>query len=263
MNDVAAIVRRLVAAGVDPAEAASAVAEAYTCGMEAGVLRAPARTARQERNARYYAKVASEKRLNASEQDVSDVQDASPSSPKQRKVSPCTPSKETQPSSPPPSASPQAYTGRARAMTCGFAEFWEAYPRKIGKDAAEKAFAKAIQRAPELTVSDLRQALDAYRRFKPPDQDYCHPATWLNQGRWNDDWTGSFDTSRGQGRGAPPRPTGASTGIAGLAAALAERPDSRFSAQASGQGGFDRRAPPEGPGDVLPFGPAFGAGFRG
>ncbi|MEP9376184.1 hypothetical protein ABLE91_05680 [Aquabacter sp. CN5-332] len=116
--------------------------------------------------------------------------------PEERKVSP-DPSKETQPLPPTPSASPQALTPRGRAGD--FETFWQAYPRKIGKDGAEKAFAKAIQRTPGLTVEAMVSALEAYRRFKPPDQDFCHPATWLNQGRWNDDWTGNCEADRGSG----------------------------------------------------------------
>jgi uncharacterized protein YdaU (DUF1376 family) len=64
--------------------------------------------------------------------------------------------------------------------------FWNLYPRKVGKEAARKAFDKAVKKAP---VSDIMAGLHAQLpailatepRFQP------HPATWLNQGRWQDE----------------------------------------------------------------------------
>ena len=64
-----------------------------------------------------------------------------------------------------------------------FDAFWAAYPRKVGKDAARKAWAKARKRA---TVQDIAEALR--RQRWPEDRKFVpHPATWLNQGRWQDD----------------------------------------------------------------------------
>jgi uncharacterized protein YdaU (DUF1376 family) len=67
-----------------------------------------------------------------------------------------------------------------------FDPFWNLYPRKVGKEAARKAFDKASKKAP---VSDIMAGLHAQLpamlatepRFQP------HPATWLNQGRWQDE----------------------------------------------------------------------------
>lgn len=67
-----------------------------------------------------------------------------------------------------------------------FDVFWTAYPRRVGKGAARKAFAKAIK------LTDLRtmlEAIDRYVAHKPDWQHYCHPATWLNGERWDDEWT--------------------------------------------------------------------------
>jgi hypothetical protein len=70
----------------------------------------------------------------------------------------------------------------------GFAAFWAAYPKRVGKDGAEKSFAKAmrrIQSAEPLAVilAGLERALPGWDdpQFIP------NPATWLNQGRWDDD----------------------------------------------------------------------------
>lgn len=70
-----------------------------------------------------------------------------------------------------------------------FEDFWRAYPRKVGKDAALKAFRKRKVTA-EL-LAEMLQAIVAQglvekcrageERFVP------HPATWLNEGRWKDE----------------------------------------------------------------------------
>lgn len=151
---------------------------------------------------------------------------AGPSFPLERKVSPCTPSKETNPLPSQPSASPQAISGRER----DFERFWQVYPHKMGKEAARKAFPKAFAKHPGLTVEILIEGVQRYIRFKPPDIDFCHPATWLNGGRWNDEWSAAT-ASR-----SPSAPSRGALGsqLAGLGAALARRPDSRLSANYPG-----------------------------
>ena len=74
----------------------------------------------------------------------------------------------------------------------GFAEFWSAYPRKVSKAAAQKAWAKLNPGAllPELLAALERQkAGDDWSkdggRFIP------HPATWINGRRWEDEPAGS------------------------------------------------------------------------
>lgn len=66
-----------------------------------------------------------------------------------------------------------------------FTRFWAAYPRKVGKGAARKAFAKAIKLT---SIEDMLGAIEDYKRHKPDWQPYCHPRTWLNQERWDDEW---------------------------------------------------------------------------
>jgi len=69
----------------------------------------------------------------------------------------------------------------------GFAEFWAAYPAKVGKAAARKAFPRAVKAAggdPDAIVFGLKARLHLF----PPDPQFIpNPATWLNQGRWDDD----------------------------------------------------------------------------
>lgn len=68
----------------------------------------------------------------------------------------------------------------------GFAEFWDAYPKKVGKGAAEKAWAKC---RPDLTAVlaavGFQSASEQWR--KDGGQFIPNPATWLNQRRWEDE----------------------------------------------------------------------------
>lgn len=65
-----------------------------------------------------------------------------------------------------------------------FDEFWDAYPRKIGKATAKKAFLKLGEAGVH--------AIAGARRLKhdpnlPPAQYIPHPTTWLNREGWLDD----------------------------------------------------------------------------
>jgi uncharacterized protein YdaU (DUF1376 family) len=66
-----------------------------------------------------------------------------------------------------------------------FDVFWLEYPHKVGKDAARKAF-DIVRRSRRVTMSALMEGLAGYIAAKPPTRDWCHPTTWLNQGRWAD-----------------------------------------------------------------------------
>lgn len=81
----------------------------------------------------------------------------------------------------------------------GFESFWLACPRRIGKEAARKAYEKARK-----TTSDA-ELLAGIRRYAATragqDEQYTvHPATWLNQGRWADEPAGGpqqgYDSKR-------------------------------------------------------------------
>lgn len=73
-----------------------------------------------------------------------------------------------------------------------FETFWKAYPRKAGKDEARKAFDKR-KPTPEL-LNALLAAIEVQRQSLPWQKDagqfIPHPATWLNQGRWQDEIDG-------------------------------------------------------------------------
>lgn len=67
-----------------------------------------------------------------------------------------------------------------------FDEFWAVYPKKVGKGEAKKAFQKV-----KVPVSVLVEAVNRQRQsdqWRRDNGQYIpNPATWLNQGRWEDD----------------------------------------------------------------------------
>jgi uncharacterized protein YdaU (DUF1376 family) len=75
------------------------------------------------------------------------------------------------------------------ALSVRFDEFWKAYPKKIGKDAAKKAFEKrkpdAVMLAQMVNAVNFQKRSVAWQ--KDGGQFIPNPATWLNQGRWQDE----------------------------------------------------------------------------
>ena len=68
----------------------------------------------------------------------------------------------------------------------GFESFWESYPRKTGKGAARNAWAKAKLPEIDLILSALHKAKKSPDWLKERGAYIPHPATWLNQCRWED-----------------------------------------------------------------------------
>lgn len=71
----------------------------------------------------------------------------------------------------------------------GFEELWSVYPRKIGKDAAARAYAKRKpdKALAEAMVAAVRQQRDSADWRKDGGQFIPHLSTWLNAGRWQDE----------------------------------------------------------------------------
>lgn len=67
----------------------------------------------------------------------------------------------------------------------GFAEFWLAYPKKVGKGAAETAWRK-LRPPSGVCVSAVESAKRSAQWQKDGGQFIPNPATWLNQRRWED-----------------------------------------------------------------------------
>jgi hypothetical protein len=72
-------------------------------------------------------------------------------------------------------------------LKVGFDEFWSAYPKKVGKKAAVKAWAKATDKPGVQEVIGKINELKSTKEWqKDGGQFIPHPATWLNEGRWDD-----------------------------------------------------------------------------
>lgn len=77
-----------------------------------------------------------------------------------------------------------------------FDEFWDAYPRKVGKKKARAKFTAAIKAA-----GDAQRVIDGARRLAAdpnlPDKQFIpHPTTWLERGGWDDEPLPSRSPSR-------------------------------------------------------------------
>ena len=95
----------------------------------------------------------------------------------------------------PPTPAPGVCSTRGREAAAkleGFESFWAAYPRKVAKPAALKAYAKALRRltdpdGPGVILAGLRRHLPAWEDTEPDL--VPHPTTWLNQDRFHDEPT--------------------------------------------------------------------------
>ena len=82
-----------------------------------------------------------------------------------------------------------------------FDEWWNLYPRKVGKGEARKAYAKAVKTA---TPADLLTGLEAFIAAEPwrGEIQYCpHASKWLNQGYWENEYQAALN---GDGTLQPP-----------------------------------------------------------
>lgn len=70
-----------------------------------------------------------------------------------------------------------------------FEEFYAAYPRHVGKEAARRAFVKAVKNKAKASdiVEGARRYAAATAAAGTETRFIAHPATWLNAGRWSDD----------------------------------------------------------------------------
>lgn len=79
--------------------------------------------------------------------------------------------------------SAESENGAMKAVTVTFDEFgdfWTLYPRKVGKLAAQKAYATARRIA---SAADIRDGVLHYP-FSIEPKYQPHAATWLNAGNW-------------------------------------------------------------------------------
>ena len=80
---------------------------------------------------------------------------------------------------------------RASIKTALFDEFWAKYPRKVGKGDARKAWDKLNLTANSALVDVIFAALEKQKGWDQWQREggryIPHPATWLNQQRWEDE----------------------------------------------------------------------------
>lgn len=69
-----------------------------------------------------------------------------------------------------------------------FSEFWALYPRKTSKIAAERAWTKAVKAVdPAVIIAAIPAAVAQWKREQRPLDKVPYPATWLNNGSWEDE----------------------------------------------------------------------------
>jgi len=70
-----------------------------------------------------------------------------------------------------------------------FDVFWKAYPRKVGKGAARKSWTKLKpdEQLFEKILKAVTEQIESSQWTKNGGQYIPHPATWLNQERWDDE----------------------------------------------------------------------------
>lgn len=85
-------------------------------------------------------------------------------------------------------STPISTTTCPSVMDDEFEQFWMAYPKRVGKKDALKAW-KAAKDKPPLTdiLLALKHAKEGEQWMRDGGQFIPHPSTWLNKGRWADD----------------------------------------------------------------------------
>lgn len=77
--------------------------------------------------------------------------------------------------------------GTKNASGPDFSTFWESWPRKTAKKAAERAWARLSKRDQRAALEALPKHVAFWRATQTGPQFVPHPATWLNGARWEDE----------------------------------------------------------------------------
>ena len=79
--------------------------------------------------------------------------------------------------------------GSTARVESDFLDFYAAYPRHVGKEAARRAFVKAVKAGTPAAdiIEGARRYAAATAAAGTETRYVAHPATWLNAGRWSDD----------------------------------------------------------------------------
>ena len=68
-----------------------------------------------------------------------------------------------------------------------FESWYSKYPRKVGKQAAIKAFNRLTVKEKKLAIASLDNHIKHWLKSDTDMEHIPHPSTWLNQKRWEDD----------------------------------------------------------------------------
>jgi hypothetical protein len=178
MSLSAAVIRELIAAGLQ-GEALVAACERIEGAHQ------PQRTARQDRNARYYE--ARKERLNASEKRLKTTEPPFPLVPPALSPEP--------PLSPPYNPPTPLSGGRADApprQPDRFEDFWATYPKRDGanpKEPARKRFVAAVKSgadADAIIAGAKAYSASEAKRGNVGSPYIAQAVTWLTQRRWQD-----------------------------------------------------------------------------
>ncbi len=83
-------------------------------------------------------------------------------------------------------------TPKTDSATLAFEQFWNAYDHKTGKLAARRAWKTHAKSRPP--IEEILAAVERYHASKKWRENIrCNPSTWINQGRWEDE----YDTDGG------------------------------------------------------------------
>jgi hypothetical protein len=109
------------------------------------------------------------------------------------------PVKRTSKNQSPPSPPGGGERPTGRSVQEKFDRFWAAYPRRVKKQAALKAFARINPDEPllERMIHTLELAKLSRQWRKDDGQFIPHPATWLNDGQWDDELTPATSAETG------------------------------------------------------------------
>ena len=104
-----------------------------------------------------------------------------------------------------PNTESEARAREAAERVSAFDSFWKAYPKKVGKADAHRAFVKVPKDIwPKLVPAVEKQKQS--RQWQIEGGRYIpNPSTWLNQGRWDDEPTDNRKPSQIAGTGAVSR----------------------------------------------------------
>jgi len=154
------------------------------------------RTARQLRNARYYERKASEKRLNASEQDVSDdSKTVNPSAYIAHADAPVCSNgsslrSEPELDNPDLKIGPLAPKEPAHSVrSILFDRFYTAYPKHTNRKSAAVKFLAAVRSGvdAERIIAAAARFAEAHRSAMTEPKYVMAPDVWLNKGKWDDE----------------------------------------------------------------------------